>query len=129
MASRASVMSGIRPEKHGIYTGEAVKDLLPDVLTINKFFKQNGYNIASRGKIYHHVVDTEKQFGYDEMTPEATWTGRGYVTRKAITQIQLNTEFGRGSAYECTDVHDTIYKNAESGKMQQTMIMNLNHFR
>jgi len=43
MASRASIMSGIRPERFGIYTGEAVQDLMPDVLTMNKFFKQNGY--------------------------------------------------------------------------------------
>lgn len=110
MASRASVMTGIRPERYGIYTGEAVEDLVPDVLTMNKLFKQNGYNMAAFGKIYHHGIDTEKQFGADYMIPEATWTGRGYVTPEAIKQIALNPE-GRGPAYESAAVHDTIYKD------------------
>ena len=47
MASRASVLSGIRPEKRGIYTGESVTDMMPDVLTLNKFFKQNGYAVST----------------------------------------------------------------------------------
>lgn len=111
MASRASIMSGIRPEKNGIYTGESVEDLIPDALTLNRFFQQNGYNIASCGKIYHHGIDTKQQFGDDEMTPKASWTGRGYVTDESIKQIELNTEFGRGPAYECANVHDTIYKD------------------
>lgn len=110
MASRASVMSGIRPEKHGIYTGEAVEDLIPGALTLNKFFKQNGYIIAATGKTYHHVIDREKQFGDDYMSPKGTWTGRGYVTEEAIKQIELNPE-ERGPAYECADVHDTIYQD------------------
>ena len=80
MASRASIMTGIRPEKHGIYTGLAVDDVLPETLTINKYFEQNGYNIASCGKIYHHKIDTKKQFGKNEMKSKGTWKGRGYVT-------------------------------------------------
>ena len=46
MASRASIMTGIGPEKHGIYTGLAVNDVLPDALTLNKYFQQNGYNLS-----------------------------------------------------------------------------------
>jgi iduronate 2-sulfatase len=111
MASRASIMSGMRPEKRGIYTGEAVEDLIPDVLTMNEFFKQNGYSIAAAGKIYHYGSDTEKQFGADNMVPKKSWTGRGFVSAEAIKQIELNTEFGRGPAYESADVHDTIYKD------------------
>ncbi|GAB5552776.1 MAG: sulfatase [Saprospiraceae bacterium] len=111
MASRASIMSGIRPERKGIYTGEAVADLMPDVLTMNQFFKAQGYNIASTGKIYHHGVDTEKQFGTDYIKPKATWTASGYVTEEAIAQIELNTEHKRGPAFEYANVHDTIYKD------------------
>jgi iduronate 2-sulfatase len=111
MASRASIMSGIRPARHKIFTGESLSELIPDALTINKLFKQNGYNIASCGKIYHHGIDTEKQFGDDYMKPNKTWTGRGYVTPEAIEKIKLNEKFKRGPAYECADVHDTIYKD------------------
>ncbi|MGB5942938.1 MAG: sulfatase [Leeuwenhoekiella sp.] len=111
MASRASVMSGIRPERNGIYTGEPISDVLPDVLTMNKFFKQSGYNIASVGKIYHFGQDTKNQFGSDYIKPKATWEGFGYVTQEAIKQRTLNTNTGRGPAYESANVHDTIYED------------------
>lgn len=111
MASRASVLTGIRPERYGMYTGESVAELAPDVLTINKLFEKNGYNIAATGKIYHHGIDHERQFGADYMIPEKTWTGRGYVTEEAIKQIALNTEHERGPAYERAAVHDTLYKD------------------
>ena len=111
MASRASIMTGIGPEKHGIYTGLAVNDVLPDALTLNKYFQQNGYNIASCGKIYHHKIDTKEQFGNNEMKPNGTWTGRGYVTPEAIEKIALNTKYNRGPAYEFAAVNDTIYKD------------------
>ena len=111
MASRASIMSGIRPERRGIYTGESVADLLPEVTTINQFFQQQGYNIASCGKIYHHGADTKMQFGENEMTPKVTWTGHGYVTEQAIAQIELNTQHKRGPAFEYAEVHDTLYKD------------------
>jgi iduronate 2-sulfatase len=111
MASRASILSGLRPEKQGIYTGESVSKLIPDVLTLNRFFEQNGYTIASCGKIYHHGSDTIEQFGEAEMTPTETWTGRGYVTPEAIEKIKLNTKHQRGPAYECADVDDAAYKD------------------
>ena len=111
MASRASIMTGIRPEKHGIYTGLAVDDVLPETLTINKYFEQNGYNIASCGKIYHYKIDTKKQFGENEIKSKGTWTGRGYVTPEAIEKITLNAKYNRGPAYEFAPVNDTIYKD------------------
>ena len=111
MASRASIMTGIRPEKFGIYTGVSVNEFLPNALTLNKYFEQNGYNIASCGKIYHHKIDTKKQFGDNEMKPKGTWTGRGYVTEEAIKKIAQNIKYKRGPAYEFAPVNDTIYKD------------------
>lgn len=110
MASRASIMSGIRPEKHGIYTGESVEDMMPNVLTLNKFFKQNGYTISACGKIYHHSEDIKSQFGAEYMEPVQTWTGRGYVSEKAIKIRELD-EDNAGPAYEYADVKDEAYKD------------------
>lgn len=111
MASRASILSGIRPEHNKIYTTAAVNDLIPDVLTLNRFFEANGYNIAACGKVYHHEIDRETQFGDAYMRPKQTWTGRGYVSKESIDKIALNTEYLRGPAYECADVPDSIYKD------------------
>jgi len=111
MASRASILSGIRPEHKEIYTTASVQELMPDVLTLNKFFESNGYTIAACGKIYHYKEDLEAQFGDKYMQPKETWTGRGYVSKEAIEKIALNTEYHRGPAYECADVPDSIYKD------------------
>lgn len=109
MASRASIMSGIRPEKKGIYTGESVDVTLPNVLTLNKFFEQNGYNIASVGKIYHYGEDTKNQFGKSYIESKGTWQGKGYVAESSIEKIKLVTKEAKEPAYESAEVHDTIY--------------------
>ncbi|SNR65910.1 iduronate 2-sulfatase [Lutibacter agarilyticus] len=109
MASRASIMSGIRPEKQGIYTGESVTDLLPNVLTMNKFFAQNGYEIASSGKIYHYTEDTKAQFGDTYIEPNPTWEAKGYVTEEGSEALKLTKKPGNGLPYEAAQVHDTIY--------------------
>ncbi|MEO0338473.1 MAG: sulfatase [Bacteroidota bacterium] len=111
MASRASILSGLRPERYGIYTGEPIEDLIPDITTLNECFQEQGYTIASAGKIYHYKDDTKQQFGEGLMLPEPTWTNRGYVTEKAIAKIALNPEFKRGPAYENADTHDTLYRD------------------
>lgn len=109
MASRASIMSGIRPEKLGIYTGESVADVMPNVLTLNKLFEQNGYNIASTGKIYHYSEDTKLQFGENFIAPNPTWKAKGYVTEAGFKSLQLTSKPGNGLPYEAANVHDTIY--------------------
>lgn len=111
MASRASIMSGVRPERFGIYTGEALTDMMPDVLTLNKFFRQNGYTVSSCGKIYHHGEDTKQQFGSEYLVPKETWFGSGYVTEESRRLQQENTKTNRGPAYEWADVPDEAYKD------------------
>ncbi len=55
-ASRVSLMTGLYPE----YTGERSAHVIgwrerhPDVVTLNQFFKQNGYITVGIGKIYHN---------------------------------------------------------------------------
>lgn len=117
MASRASILTGIRPEHNGIYTTAAVEDLVPDVVTMNRLFEANGYTVTACGKIYHHEIDRETQFGENYMRPEETWTGRGFVSKESIEKIALNTEYQRGPAYECADVPDSIYKDGANTRL------------
>ncbi|MEM7699025.1 MAG: sulfatase [Verrucomicrobiota bacterium] len=56
-ASRISVMSGVAATTHGSYElGPAYEQLptLTDVPTIHEFFRDQGYTIASGGKVLHH---------------------------------------------------------------------------
>ncbi len=65
MASRASLLTGFRPEYHDIYTGGAVADLVPDALTLNKHFEAHGYQVAALGKVYHFKRDHLVTVGFE----------------------------------------------------------------
>ncbi len=56
--SRASVMTGTRPHKTGIYGNSSDwRGALPKVKTIQRYFKENGYFVCGAGKIFHHHKD------------------------------------------------------------------------
>lgn len=52
-ASRASIMTGLRPETTGVMDLKTkMRDVTPDILTIPQHFKNNGYVTAGVGKIF-----------------------------------------------------------------------------
>ena len=56
--SRASVLSGCRPDTTTIYDLQTpLRSIMPDVLSLPQHFKQHGYETRSIGKIYHHPND------------------------------------------------------------------------
>ncbi|MBT3382228.1 MAG: sulfatase [Prolixibacteraceae bacterium] len=119
MASRASIMSGLRPDTLNIYNCAALNELAPDVLTINQHFENNGYKIWASGKIYHHGIDRKVQFGENFSTPKTEETGRGYLSEKALEIVDEYDSYyrehrnepggGRGPAFESPDVPDNAY--------------------
>lgn len=122
MASRASLLTGIRADTLGIYNQGSVNELAPDVLTLNRHFEENGYTIWTTGKIYHHKIDEEVQFGAKRKLPPTEAFGRGYLDEKSIQIVEefagVYAEFensikvlspGRGPAYESPDVPDNAY--------------------
>ncbi len=125
MATRASIMTGLRPESKGIYTGESVQDLVPDVLTLNKLFEQNNYTISAFGKIYHYGSDHKIQFGDRYSDPKEKWAGRGYLTDEAIEEMYFNenhpikgrSHADRGPAFEHADVADSAYIDGYNTEM------------
>jgi arylsulfatase A-like enzyme len=115
MASRASLLSGYRPDKGQIYRCKALYTHVPDALSINKHFKANGYETVSAGKIYHHGSDYE--VAWDKVfKSKGTWVGRGYLSEHGK---RIAAEYdkkhagakrrGMGPAYEAADVPDNAY--------------------
>ena len=119
MSSRASLMSGLRPDTLRIYNTKALDELAPDVLTINQHFENNGYQIWASGKIYHHGIDRQVQWGENRVIPETAEQGRGYLSEEAIKIVEDYDAYyreqrggpggGRGPAYESPDVADNAY--------------------
>ena len=119
MSSRASLMSGYRPDTLSIFMNQSLNEHAPDVLTINQHFQNNGYQIWASGKIYHHGIDRELQWGEKRILPETEEQGRGYLSAEAIGIIDEYDAYyrkerggpggGRGPAFESPDVPDNAY--------------------
>jgi uncharacterized sulfatase len=57
--SRASFLSGLRPEETGILSNQVpFRRRLPDLVALPQLFRQNGYYTAGLGKIFHLSIDS-----------------------------------------------------------------------
>ena len=70
-ASRASFLTGLRPETTGILDlDHPVRRTLPGVVTLPQIYREAGYQTVSIGKVYHHHDDDAQN-----------WTRQPDVTR------------------------------------------------
>ncbi len=126
-ASRASILSGLRPTATRFVSYHTKKDIdAPNVTSLPKWFKENGYTTLSRGKIYHHSDDDLGAWSeepWDSIVPAQTW--RDYVLDENIA-LQNNPEIKSGPAYECADVADNAYRD---GKFADKAIDDLKRFK
>jgi len=125
-ASRASLMTGIRPSRHRFvnYFTWAEKDA-PGIRTLNTHFKKHGYYTISNGKVFHHPTDNVEGWSERPWVPEAAWMG--YVlpeSHQAWERHRKQTTTGRalGPPYEAADVSDDAYADGKvAGKSIQDL--------
>ncbi|MDC1402587.1 sulfatase [Flavobacteriaceae bacterium] len=103
-ASRASILTGLRPTRHRFINAFTKKDdEVPNAPSLPMTLKSNGYTTISNGKIYHHKDD-------DKMAWNEIWrpdTKGNYYALKANSDSR--TENGRGPAFELAEVSDSVY--------------------
>jgi len=136
MATRASLMSGLRPDTLNIYNCESLEADAPGILTLDQHFENNGYEIWAAGKIYHHEIDYDVQFGDAYHQVKTSQVGRGYLDKKSIDIVKEYDKWfrenrnepggGRGPAYEAPDVPDNAYHD---GKMTDMAIEKMSELK
>ena len=96
-ASRASMLTGLRPNKNRFKTFKSRIDVdAPSVETIGSWFKNNGYYTLSFGKISHHKNDSPKSWSEPAWRAEKKW--RDYQTDENIKLANQNK--GVANAFE-----------------------------
>jgi len=117
-ASRASLLTGLRPTRERFVDyGARVDEDAPNIVTLPKYFMQNGYKAISIGKVFHHLNDSpdswsEEAFRVDNK-PGLSW--RNYITKENIDLAAENG--GKGNSMEFPNVHDTAYYDGQTAKI------------
>jgi len=118
--SRASLMTGSRPDEIGIIENRAYfRDLNPDIVTLPQYFIQNGYEAVYCGKIYHGRM-TDDQHSWSR---SAAWKKMPFKERPKPYGLQKNLDLLRENRIKMTEkygeegskglVHGPAYESAE----------------
>lgn len=110
-ASRASLMTGIRPARNRFvnFLTWADRDA-PGITTMNTQFKQNGYYTVSMGKIFHHPQDSAQGWSEPAWRPKGvTWYQRPENQKLHEERQKQGKRKAKGPAWESADVPDNAY--------------------
>ena len=133
--SRASLMTGARPDQIGVIENTAYfRELNPDVVTLPQHFIKHGYEAVYCGKIYHaRMTDDHHSWSrkpaYDRC-PKMKWLPGNYALKEnqelwASNKEKMLAKYGKagsgglihGPAYEAADVEDHVYGDGFSTRL------------
>ena len=121
-ASRASMLSGLRPNKNRFKTYKSRIDVdAPSVGTIGSWFKNNGYYTLSYGKILHQKNDSPKSWSEPAWRAEKKW--RDYQTKENLQLAQQND--GVANAFEIGTYLEDDYADKKMIDRVNNDILNL----
>jgi iduronate 2-sulfatase len=114
-ASRASLMTGIRPSRHRFvnYLTRADKDA-PDIVALNAHFRNNGYHTISNGKIFHHRDDCLPGWSEEPWRPRIGGYQLAESRELATKNAQLPGRRRRGPPYEAAPADDNDYPDGRT---------------
>jgi len=110
--SRASVMTGLRPDALGVYDlARHFRDTVPDVVTLPQWFRTHHYRTMRIGKIYHYDVPTG--IGTDGLDDKLSWEqtinpkGRDVREEYLITNAEPHRPISGALSWLAADGDDT----------------------
>jgi len=112
--SRGSFMSGMRPDTTGLMTNnKPFHDVLPNALTINRYFKQNGYEVFGAGKVYHNSIGPDRDWSKPYFKTE--WLDHVRPDNKALADAFFTPKNkGLPPSIEGEDVGDDAYGDGQA---------------
>ena len=120
-ASRASLMTGLRPARNRFLTYLTRADEeAPGITTLPGHFRNNGYHAISNGKIFHDDDDAADSWNeiWHPKSSSASW--RDYALHENIVMDTAGDT--RGPAFERLEIEDISYKD---GKTAEKVIADL----
>lgn len=118
-ASRASLFSGIRPNRNRFISYDARIDQdAPKAVTIPSHFKSHGYQAISLGKILHFPDDIGDHWSETPWRPDYPKIGGDQLTWRDYQEMNNQAmsaahETGAGPAFEAADVDDDSYRDGQ----------------
>jgi arylsulfatase A-like enzyme len=96
--SRASVLTGMRPETTGVYHNKGTYiDYVPDAVTFPEHFRENGYRTLASGKVDHGLGEPNPRL-WDANGPDCGVLGTPFVGDELHTEMMQPTrEINRGA--------------------------------
>ena len=111
-ASRASLLTGLRPNKNRFKSFKTRMDEdANDILTIGEWFKSNDYFTLSLGKISHNTNDSPESWSIPAWRGEKNW--RDYQTKENIIAAETNNNNGAAKAFEIGESLNDIYADTK----------------
>jgi iduronate 2-sulfatase len=123
--SRSSFLSGLRPETTGIYGNhQMAHDELKDTLVINRYLREQGFEVAGIGKVYHGSQGPANQWSQPYFGTE--WLDHVRPEHRAIADIYFTPQRPEGqkppSSWEAEDVEDEAYCDGQAAREAQLAI-------
>ena len=96
--SRASVLTGMRPETTGVYHNKGTYiDYVPDAVTFPEHFRAHGYKTLATGKVNHNLGEPDPRL-WDENGPDCGVLGTPFIDDELHTVTMNPTrEINRGA--------------------------------
>jgi iduronate 2-sulfatase len=128
--TRASLLTGKRPDTTKVYDLKThIRTTMPDVVTLQQHFKNNGYFSEGIGKLFHVGLEDEASYSVPHRSPKAPQYALEEnlrLLKEGGKQTRTDSEEGgrmRAAATECADVPDDTYLD---GKIADMALESLN---
>jgi len=136
--SRISLLSGRYPATTRIFTiGPALRETMPDIVTLPQHFKNNGYFTRSLGKVYHVGIDDPSSWTVPSWVSKAPRYGpqgqaavRKYAEQrkaagKPIPSKGQGAAFYAGPAFETPGVPDDELADGDAARQAVAALRDL----